>query len=698
MSDRNSEGSPLSRRDILKTAAAAGGLAISPTVAGARSSSKGTKVTERGSIDRRRSQRTQQVSLQVDGDGEYRFSVSGILAAKKAPKENVNSGTASGTFSDEVHSFSFSGEFVEFDVSENVNVTVNGDSFDADAFPEKSLSIVAPSGTEVDISASGAIEPVNADLDQPNPRRVTGTVKGRTSFKYSGELTYLEPLGDVKIFKQGQPVKSEDVLPSNFPGKIQISGGKAEATVYTSDATQIEQGPGAKAVDGAVTGSPTSRDVTARYNGNVEMIEHENGAVAEIWDTSKRVICKAPDDTSATFSVEATEGIALNREDMQQADITVEAGQSKAIKYRGRPSAASIDELDITFNTDAYKDAVKSAKLQLAAKFERTHAYTRIAEKTKSRVRHDEQGLRIASATGDMARDMVFFQLTDIPNGDYGAVHISRLRESNEVQSANYEIQWLAKNGSPQKISVSQLKNPMQGSSFEENTFERGKQGRTAARDGPTVDVFKGSSGGSFTTQGFTIPDWVPDIPSPQDLIDAFGDVLSDYASTIEDVTRETVSEIVSNAIENAQNATVDDIGFKTGIIIFDSKELLIEYIAEVQNKVPNGIMSKLLLDVRPAFAGSLVSLGQSGALKEIADNNLGCGGCLGAISILISVGLEATAHGTCVALGTTTFFVGGIACSIVVGALLEYANTISGPDVIDICSDDGTPVELDAC
>ncbi|SEW22460.1 hypothetical protein [Halobacterium jilantaiense] len=699
MVDRDADSDGLSRRSVLKTAAAAaGGLSVGPAMAGARSASKATKVTERGSISRDGPTRTRTLTLRADGDAQYEFAVSGTLSPKQAPRGAVDSGTASATLADDTHAYEFSGEVVEITTTGRVDVTINGERFDAEAHPEKSLSVVARGRTDVDISASGGIEAVDADLDQPNPRRVTGTIRGRTDFKYSGELTYLEPADDVKVFKQGSPVDAGDVLPSNLPGKLHITGGNADATVHTSDAARIEQGTGARAADGTVTGSPTARDVVARYDGNVEQIEHENGAAVEVWETSKRLLCSAPADTSVSFAVEASEGVALDREDTQRAEFTVDAGQTKAVKYRGRPAAVSIDALDIRFDPEVYKDAVESAKRQLAAQFERTSAFQQIQARVDGRIRHDAQALRTTSTTGDVARDMAFFQLTDLPEADFGSAHLSRVRRSNEVQQANYELQWLADDGNPRKLSVHQLSDPARGSSFDVQTFERGTKHRSATDAGPSVDVFDGSAGGTYTTQWFSVPDWVPDVPSPQDLLDAFGDTLSDFASTVGDITKETASDIISNAIENAQNTTIDDIAIKTSTLIVDSQEVLIELVAEAQDKLPKRTLSKFLLGIKPGFAGSLVSLGQSGAFQEIADNNLGCGGCLAMISILLSVGLEATAYGTCTALGIAFPIAGGVACGAVVGALLEYANTIAGPDVVDVCSGYGTPTELDAC
>jgi len=120
--------------------------------------------------------------------------------------------------------------------------------------------------------------------------------------------------------------------------------------------------------------------------------------------------------------------------------------------------------------------------------------------------------------------------------------------------------------------------------------------------------------------------------------------------------------------------------------------------VAEAQGKLPKKTLSKLLLTFKPGFAGTLTTIGQSGAFQEIADNNLGCGGCLASIAILLSVGLEATAAGTCYLLSIAPIpIAGGVACTLFVGAILEYGATFAAPDAREVCGD-GTPVEVDVC
>ena len=499
------------------------------------------------------------------------------------------------------------------------------------------------------------------------------------------------------MFENGRRVEPEDVLPSSLPGEVRITGAESEVTVQTSDKVRVRDGPGASADDGAITGRPTSGTVVGRYDGNVEGVEHENGATVEVREESKRLVCTAPEDASADFAVEARDGVVLDRESHSRAQVTVASGESQAIKYYGTPSLAVIDGTAVSFDADKHKDAIASAKLQCAAAFERTDAYRAVEAETDSRIRHDAQGIRTTAVMGESPRDMVFFQFTDVVGGDYGAAHFGRLRESETVLSANFEIQRLGADGNPTDIIVYELEDPNGGTKFDVSTFEVGSRKRSEPADGPEVNVFDGKEE-RLSTQSFRIPDWLPDIPSPGELLDAFGDTLSDFASDIAGLTKETTSEIISGGLENASNTTIDDIAIKTGTLIVDTQEGLIELVAEAQGKLPKKTLSKLLLTFKPGFAGTLTTIGQSGAFQEIADNNLGCGGCLASIAILLSVGLEATAAGTCYLLSIAPIpIAGGVACTLFVGAILEYGATFAAPDAREVCGD-GTPVEVDVC
>ena len=675
----------LSRRSVIQAAAATGVVGFGTSGAAAESPAGVSKVTERGSVDPQETVDTRTVSIRARGDASYSFGVTGVLVGRDAASESVSAGEASARLADETHEFAFSGEFTSFETTGDIDVVVDGETFDVDAFPTQSLTIVGDGA--VDISASGRVEA--ADLRRESPRRLTGTVSGQTTVEYAGELTHADVPDGARLEKNGQTVSVDEVLPSALPGEIRVSG-RSEVTVRTSDTANVTQGRRASVEDGAVT---ATGNAVARYDGNVEAVEHENGAVARIVDEGKRVVCEAPDDASATFEIKAPEKLVHNYELKNTTTVTVGAGEVARIKYYGYPSGLGIDGTSVSFDGERHPEAIRSAKLQLAAEFERTDAYDTVANAASGRVRHDAQAIRTTSITGDSPRDTVLFELANVSNGDYGVVAFERHRGGQGVSDAGYEIQTLADDGYPAKLTIHNLSDVDSGS-FTTDSFERDLSTTTA--DGTTVNAFEGQS--REVDKDFGLPDLpdLPDLPSPGDIIDFFGDKLDDFADAV-GAAKEDIAGVISGAIENAQNVDPEDFVVKSGMIIVDSQEALIEFIAESQDKLPKKTLSKVLLELKPGFAGTLADLGQSGALGALEDGNYGCAGCLGILTLLLAVGVEATAWGTCTALSLAfTPIVGGVLCTTVVGVIIEVG-VFAAVDAREFCGDEA-PEQVNFC
>lgn len=709
MSNRHSNKSKSSRRSVLKSAAASGALALSPVVAGAESSNKLTKVTERGTIGEiNKANRT--LTIRTSKEGHYSFSVTGKLTAIDAPIEAITSGSASASISSETHKFKFSGEFAEFSINGTVEALVDGEIFEETSFTKNTLTLIPEFKTEVSISASGHIESQADNINQPNPRTVSGEIVGRTTFSYAGELTYFEGGKGIRtIEKNGEYVSQSDVLPSRLPGEVRIAGSREQVNVHTSDNARVKKGISSSVEDGIITGKTFFTDVIARYDGNVERVEHENGAKVEIRPSSKRLVCKAPEDANTTFSVEASEAIVADREAHSRKKINVGAGESKRIKYFGSPTEISIGEVDVSIEDEAHEDATNSAKLQRAAVVERTNEFEMISEAIEGRIQHDAESIYLGSVTDGEARDSVAFQVTDLKNGDRGLVNIHRNRSTGKVESAGYEIQW-REGGYPEKVEVKKLQTGRiqtnTGETFITEIFNRGENSAISEESGENEprksifetenDVERVNTSGPEPQLLPSIPSWIPSIPSPGEIIDFFGDKLDSFVSGI-GIAKDTASEIISSAIEKTEES-IEDVMIKGGALIADSQVVLIELIAEAQDKLPKGKLARWVMKLKPGFASSLLELGTSGALDELQNGNYGCGGCIGVISLIISVGLAGGAALTCTLLGMTTFFAGGVACTALIGALLEIGNAIDGPQARDICSGDHRPYLANFC
>ncbi len=678
MSEDGSES--LSRRSVIQAAAATGAVGFGTSGAAAESPAGVSKVTERGSVDPQETVDTRTVSIRARGDASYSFGVTGVLVGRDVASESVSAGEASARLADETHEFEFSGEFTSFETTGDVDVAVDGETFDVDAFPTQSLTIVGDGA--VDISASGRVEA--ADLRRESPRRLTGTVGGQTTVEYAGELTYIDVPDSARLEKNGQTVSVDEALPSALPGEIRVSG-RSEVTVRTSDTANVTQGRRASAEDGAVT---ATGNAVARYDGNVEAVEHENGAVARIVDEGKRVVCEAPNDASATFDIKAPEELVHDKELKNTATVTVAAGEVARIKYYGYPSALGIDGTTVSFDSEQYPEAIASAKFQLGAEFERTDAYGIVTNAAGGRVRHDAQAIRTVSVTGDDPHDSVYFELADLSSGDHGVAVFTRRRGAQAVSDAGYEIQTLGQKGYPTEISLNKLSSVDVGS-FTTQTFEPDVQ---AATEGTGVNVFEGKEqvvNKDITC--FSIP-----LDSKIEIINCLGEKALDEITDGIDVTKEQIAEIIWGVITDFENTSMFDFGAKGASIVMDTQNAFIGFLAKADGLLPEKQFAKLLFKISPGFAGSFVDLGQSGALSELSNGNYGCAGCLGVVTLLVAVGLDLAATATCTALGLTSAGLLGVACFSVISGLLEIGS-VAVIDMREFCK--GDPVaEVDFC
>ncbi|GAB7018901.1 hypothetical protein [Halostagnicola bangensis] len=476
-------------------------------------------------------------------------------------------------------------------------------------------------------------------------------------------------------------------------------------TVHTSDDARLKQGFSSHVEDGTITGTSESGDVVARYDGNVEEIEHEGGTTVEIQPSSKRIVCEAPEDTDVTFEAEASEAVVYDREAHWQATVSVGPGETEKIKYYGRPTTVSIDELEVSIGNEVYEDAVNSAKLQRAAEAERATSFEIIDEAINGRIRHDAESLFLGSVADDEPKDTVAFQIDDIDDGDHGTAYLHRDRSTDETESAGYEIQWLTDNEIPETVEINNLQTEFGASSvgtaFETKTFEHEEiSTNIAASEETSKQTFEGGDEVQrVDTSGVepqlipSIPSWVPSIPSADDIIDAFGDAVSSFADHV-GTTQDEVAGAVSTAVENAQDTTIEDIIIDSTQIISDTMHGLIRLVEEFEQRGSQ----RAIWALRAGFANTLYSLGSSGALQELADGNYNCGGCIAVIAVTVGVGLGVTASLTCSALGIGTLGLGGVACTTFFGAVFTYGETILFSEAEDICSGNHSPTDVNVC
>ena len=689
-----------SRRKVLQSVGAGGGVALAPGLVGASNDGKLTNVTERGTREPTTADKERIVTLRSTERSRYKFSVTGGLDVNRGPDKSIENGTISTSIESEIHEFAFNGEFTKFDIEGDIDVRVDGEPFDPESFPHKSLTIVAPQGTQIDISASGRIEATKDEngLSRINARRLIGETDGRTTFKYTGEITYFESKEEVlRVRKNGELISPEEILPSAFPSEVHISGAKESVTVSTSGDATVADGQADIIEDGVIATQPNSSEVVARYDGNIKQIEHELGGTIEFVPSNMRLVCSAPETESMEFGAEATGGLVHDRNTASEMKISVEAGESKQIKYYGDVSGLSIGGVALTIKPETDKEAIKSAKLQQAARFERTGEYETVAAHIDGRIRHDAKSLYYRSTTGGGANTLCVFQIDDADYGDYGVINIVASDESDEVMFAGYDMVWEADDGYPQKWQVNQLTGFTEGietrNTFETRTFERGErvpEGQARADGGTGVNVFEGHDkvGSNPTASPDIIPDppsppsppslpSLPSLPSPGDILDYFGSALNSVASDI-GIASETLAEITSDGIEAAAEEisdAADDIVFEAGVMIIDSQKLLIELVAAANDQLPRARFWDFLRRATPNFVSTVLDLAEVGVFEELADHNFGCAGCLAIIALTAAVGVSATATTICLAAGLSMIFAAacGFFIAEVIGLIDDY-------------------------
>lgn len=662
------------RRDVLRGAAIAGTTAIGATTTGTAAEASINDIKERGTPKLAPGDGDRTVSIRARGEASYSFSVTGVLDATGAPDKALSQGEASATLREGTHKYSFSGEFTAFDIEGDAEVYVDGSTFDVDAFPQNTLSIIAQGPADVDVSASGAVVVENGSLERPNARTARGTVRGRTTISYAGELTYFEIDGSAWVRKNGQWTSTEELLPTSLPGELTISGSGTRADVTVSGEADTDS-RNASVSNGRVSGSPTRSGTTARYDGRVETIELADGASAEIVPESKRIVCSAPEDSSVEFAAESTEAFIYDEEVHKKPQITVAAGETERIQYFGDVTTVTIDSITVSFDYDRYPAAESSARLQMAAEFERESAYDRLRREADGRIRHDVDGIyAVSSEVAEEPVDGVLFKLTDIGRADEGALSITKGRESDEIVDAKNSYQWRTDSGQLDKTKVATLTvggaSTMSAASLKTETYE--------------YDLPDGASDQQVEAQG----DWLPTIPWGDWIGDIY-DGLKDVASDIQGVT----ADYLASAIEYA-DISKSEIAVTGGKILCNT----INSFQKLATKFIDDVKIKALWKLRITGYSSMISLVGSGVFEAIGNQNHDCGACIAFIRLSLDVGLCGYGVGAfCSAFSLTTLGLGTVPCAVLGGAICS-AVISALPDARDICSGHTAPTEADFC
>ena len=672
MKSNNTNGDP-TRRKILRGTAAAGAAVIGSSAGVSASSNSLNDINERGSPDLDTGDGDRTVVIRTNKETEYTFQVTGTVTATAAPDKALNQGIASATLSNDSHEYTFSGEFTEFKIEGEADVFVDGDPFNVEAFPQNSLSIIPQGAIEVDVSASGRIDTKSDSIDKPTKRTIKGTIHSRTVLSYAGELTYLDINGRAKIQKNGKPINPSEALPSPLPGKMSFTGPKTDITVGVSGKTASDH-PSVRSGDGKIDAPVTGSETVAKYDGRVESIELENGASAEIVPESKRVVCSAPEDHAIMFSTQSTEAFIYDEEVHKNPEVTVAAGETERIQYFGDVTTISIGQVKVSFDYEYHEEAKSSARLQMAAEFERQNAYDRLHSEVVGRVRHDADGIyAISSDVEPQPVDAVIFKLTDINRGDEGSLSITKQRNSDSIVAGKNTYQWRTDSGHLKKTQLDTLEvgsaMTMTSAGLSTETFE--------------YEVPQGVSTRQVETQG-----WVPSVPWGDWIGDIY-DGLKDVASGIAGVS----ADYLADAIEFAEVHS-SEIAVTGGKILCNT----INSFQGLATQFMDDRKIKALWKLRITGYSSMISLAGSGVFESIGDENYDCGACIAFIRLSLDVGLcGGGVSAFCAAFSLTTLGLGTVPCAVLGGAICS-ATIATLPDAEDICSGHSAPSQAAFC
>lgn len=672
MAPNNTNSDP-TRRKVLQRTAAAGTAVIGSSISASASSNSLNDINERGSpeLDTGNGDRT--VTIRSNETASYTFQVTGTITPTGAPNRALDNGTASVTLSNDTHEYTFAGEFTEFEVEGEAAVFVDGDPFDVEAFPQTTLSIVPQEPIEVDVSASGRLETESNSLDKPNKRTVQGTIRNRTVLSYAGELTHFDINGRAEVQKNGHSVDPSEVLPSSLPGEVSLTGPDIDVTVGVSGEAASDH-PAVHSSDGNITAPATGSGTTARYDGRVESIELENGASAEIVPESKRVVCTAPEEQAITFSTQSTEAFIYNEEVHKNPEVTVAAGETERIQYFGDVTTVSINQVEVSFDYERYEDAKSSARLQMAAEFERQDAYNRLRAEVAGRVRHDAAGIYAISADAEPRPvDAVVFKLTDVHRGNEGSMSITKHRNSGSIVAGKNTYHWRTDDGHLEKMQL--------------DTLEVGSA-TTMSSTGLATETFDFDVPQGVSTQQVETPDLASNVQW-SDWIGDIYDELKDVASGIAGVS----ADYLARAIEYAE-ITATEIAVTSGKILCNT----LNSFQELATKFIDDANLKAFWKVRITGYSSMISLIGSGVFEAIGNENYDCGACVAFIRLSLDVGLcGGGVSAFCSAFSLTTLGLGTVPCVALGEAICSYT-IMALPDAKDICSGHTEPDEAAFC
>lgn len=652
----------ISRRDVLQTAAVGGaatlGLSGNAVADAASSEDVATYGIKESPV--RTPNRT--VRIRAARRADYEFSVSGLLTPSGAPATAVDGGTASGTVSASVHTFKFTGEFTEFDVDGDVDVTVDGEAFDPAAFPRRRLEIAPDREVSFDVSASGGVRVEGGTVERPNARRAVGDARSTVTISYEGELTYLDVEGGATLRKDGQRVESaEAALPSTRPHVARVASSSTHGYELTvTDDIEVTSSASDETVTGDTVSGRTRGETTEfRYVGRATRFERDDGAVMVFDEYTKRIECHAPEDSSVTFSMSSTDGVAENQQVVSERTVTVPAGEAEPVKYFGQVTSGAIGSLRLELKLSAYPAAADSGRLQHAAEAERSDAFEALSTAANGRVRHDAGAVSGSKVDPDGVDDsnlVAMFAMAGVSGADRGRLFLE-LGSDGTVREARNEYRDVS-GGDVESLTMSHL---------------------------DTNSISRSPYAAEFTTETheFAEPDLTADRSSPPEMSpDGFFDDiwqgLTDFANSIAGVTEDAIKSIVNGTIDALPNITAEDIVVKATSIVCGSlaaiEKLSKKMIEELEAEDALEDIDEYghtIVKVHAKFFTTAGALADTNVFNQVRSENYGCAGCMAMVNLIVEMVCGTIGkYATCSAIGFASLGLGSVACAVFIEAV----------------------------
>lgn len=679
------------RRDVLQTAAATGAASFGLSTGAVADAAGAGDVTTYGEQDSVVRAPNRTVRIRSRGRATYELSVTGLLSADGAPATAVNDGTASATVSESVHAFKFTGEFTQFDVDGDVDVTVDGESFDPAAFPRRRLEITPDRQVSFDVSASGGVNVEGGSVDRPTARRAVGDARDTVTVTYEGELTYLDVDGAATFRKNGQRVASaEAALPSTRPhiARVRADGARhGYELAVTNDAGVVSSATTETVDENVVSGRVGSEATKLRYAGRATRVERDDGAVMEFDEYTKRVRCHAPADSDATFSMTSTEGLARDQEVVSEPTVTVPAGETELVKYFGQVTGGSIGSLELDLHLSAYPAATDSGRLQLGAEVERSDAFEALSTAANGRVRHDAGAIHGTEVDPDDIEDsslVAVFAMAGVSQADRGSVFVE-LNADGEMQEARNEYRDVS-DGRTESLTTSRL----DPASIQRSPYAAQLTTETTEFAGPDLSVNRSP----------------PPEVSPDGWFDDIWNGLTDFAGDIAGLAESTVKTVVENVYQGVPDISAEDIVVNSASIVCGSFAAIDNLIMNILDKIEETgkteafakMISKSALGI---FVGASIII-DSNVFEQVSNHNTQCGICMAAVNLLVELicGAFGKYYG-CSLVSFASLGLGSVACIVFLeaacGIVVEGAITYYDAKN-KVCNGIGQTFDLYAC